>query len=247
MTRLFIPNFLEKDSFTILDPTNINYLVKVMRKKIGAELLIFNQIDGEYLVEIIEITHKKITVKIIKKVRAYKQEAELNLIFAPIKQPRINFLLEKATELGITNLIPIQTKHSVIDKINLTKWNIYIKEASEQCERISIPKISPLITLNNFLYNWQEDQNIILCNEKEKNLSLSKHLQSIKKLNKPINIMIGPEGGFSEQELLTLSSKKFITSTHLGPRILRAETAALYAVSVIQNIKDDYKSLSEDV
>jgi 16S rRNA (uracil1498-N3)-methyltransferase len=239
MTRLFIANFLEEEFFTILDPTDINYLVKVMRKKIGAELLIFNQDAGEYLVEIIEITPKKLTVKIIKKVRAYKQETELNLIFAPIKQPRINFLLEKATELGVTNLIPIQTKHSVIDKINLTKWNIYVKEASEQCERISIPTISPLITLNKLLSNWQEDQDIILCNEKEKKLSLFEHIHSIKKLNKPINLMIGPEGGFSEQELLILDSKKFITSTHLGPRILRAETASLCAVSVIQNIIDN--------
>lgn len=229
MTRLFVEDSLEKENIILSNSLDVNYLANAMRKKIGHQLLLFNPKDGEYIAEILEINHKKVILKPIEKIREYQKEKELNLIFAPIKQSRMNFLLEKATELGVTKLSPIKTKHSVVDKINFNKWYIYTKEASEQCGRLSIPAIKPLEVLNQFLSSWPEDQQIILCNEREKDLSLAEYLKSTEK---EINIMIGPEGGFSEQELELLLSKKFITSVHLGPRILRAETATLYALSL---------------
>lgn len=229
ITRLFVSDSLEKENIILSNSLDVNYLSNVMRKRIGHQLLIFNSKDGEYIAEIVEINHKKVSLKPIEKIREYKKEKELNLIFAPIKQARMNFLLEKATELGVTKLTPIKTKHSVVDKINFNKWYIYTKEASEQCGRLSIPEIKPLEALNQFLSIWPEDQQIILCNEREKDFSLADHLKSNEE---EINIMVGPEGGFSDQELDLLLSKKFITSVHLGPRILRAETATLYALSL---------------
>jgi 16S rRNA (uracil1498-N3)-methyltransferase len=188
--------------------------------------LLFNGMDGEYLAEIKEISSKKIIFSLLKQTRVREEEVEINRIFAPIKQARINFLLEKATELGVTRFIPVETQHSVVDKINLTKWNIYLKEATEQCGRLSVPVIEEITKLDKFLLSWPEDRQIILCNETEKSFPLSQCLKMPK-----YNIMIGPEGGFSAQELLKLSEKRFITSVHLGKRILRAETAALVAVS----------------
>lgn len=231
-TRLFIDNFSEKENITLNNQLDINYLANVMRKKTHSQLLVFNKESGEFLAEIIEISNKKIILKLLEKIKDYQEEQYINLIFAPIKQSRIDFLLEKVTELGVTKLTPIQLKHSVVDKINLNKWHIYVKEAAEQCGRLSLPEINPLETLNKFLSQWPEDQQIILCNEKEKDLSLAKYLKTSAK---KINIMIGPEGGFSEQELLMLMAKKFITSVHLGPRILRSETAALCALSLISS------------
>jgi len=232
MTRLFISQSLTQEYVDVLDSMDINYLSRVMRKKIGDEILIFNQKDGEYKAAISEISNKKITLKILDQTRKPEAEKIVRLIFAPIKQPRINFLLEKATELGATHLIPIQTKHSVIDKVNLDKWNIYVKEASEQCERLSVPIINPLSKIDHFLATWPEEQNIILCNEKEKKQFITDHLKNI--IQKEYNIMIGPEGGFSQDELKLLLSKKFITSVHLGSRILRAETATLSALTLCQ-------------
>ncbi len=231
LTRLFVPDSLENDTITLSSLPEVHYLANVMRKKLKDQLLVFNQKDGEYLAEIAEINHKKILLKLIEHVRCIKAEPIINLIFAPIKQARIAFLLEKATELGVSNLIPIQTQHSVVDKINLQKWQAYIKEAAEQCGRLSLPIISPLETIIKFLGHWPIEQEIILCNETEHALHISQYL-SLTKVNKPISIMVGPEGGFSTAELTMLATKDFITSVHLGERILRAETASLAALAV---------------
>lgn len=231
LTRLFIPSSLEVEIINWHNPTDANYLFNVMRKKAGQELLIFNSEDGEYLAEIISINHKQISFKILKKTRNIKAETELKLIFAPIKQHRLTFLLEKATELGVTHLIPIQTKHSVIDKVNLSKWQIYVKEAAEQCRRLSLPHIENLQSLDQLINNWPKEDKIIFCNEREKNLFLPKYLANN---HKSINFMIGPEGGFSELEINKLLKLDFIKSCHLGNRILRAETAALTVLSMSQ-------------
>jgi 16S rRNA (uracil1498-N3)-methyltransferase len=227
MTRLFTNEYLLNNAVVITNPLDVNYLSNVMRKKSGDKFLAFNQQDGEYLVEITSLNNKKFTLKPIEKIRDYKQEPELNLIFAPIKNSRIDFLLEKATELGVSKLTPIRTKHTVVDKINLNKWHIYVKEAAEQCGRISIPEILAMQDLEKFISSWPEEKTILLCNEREINSSLAKNIGT------ETAIMIGPEGGFSEQELKLLLSKKFIKSVHLGERILRAETAVCYALSVI--------------
>lgn len=231
LTRIFLPNLLELGILLVESSQEIHYLVKVMRKKIGDQVLLFNSSNGEYLAEFKSISNKNILFELIEKTREAEQEREINLIFAPIKQNRMMFLLEKATELGVSTLIPIETQHSVVDKINLTKWQIYIKEAAEQCTRISLPKINNLRKLHYLIEQWDPNNPIILCNEKENNLSLSDHLKSYN-TSTPITIMIGPEGGFSKEELQYLNSFDFIKSVHLGSRILRAETSALAALAI---------------
>ncbi len=228
LTRLFVTSSLENKIITLLSAAEIHYLANVMRKKLKEQLLLFNSQDGEYLAEIIEINNKKIILNLLEKIREPKKEKEVNLIFAPIKQTKILFLLEKATELGVTILTPVKTKHSVVDKINLTKWQIYTKEASEQCGRLSLPEIKPLEKLDKFLNRWDHSKKIILCNEKEKNLHIAQYIRTTEGV---INVMVGPEGGFSKEELQLLEGKDFIISVHLGERILRAETASIAALA----------------
>ena len=226
MQRLFFPQSLKSGYILLQNRNDIHYLINVMRKKLNDKIGVFNENDGEYTAQISSISNKQIELKIIEQIRTTEETVELILIFAPIKAPRINFLLEKATELGVTKLIPIRTKHSVIDKINIEKWQIYVKEAAEQCERLSIPEIAPLVMLEQFLKTWDNSKQILLCNEKEKSL----HLRDAPKSSA---IMIGPEGGFSENELNNLQSQEFITSAHLGPRILRAETASIVGLTLL--------------
>jgi 16S rRNA (uracil1498-N3)-methyltransferase len=226
-TRIFSAGNLSNKIIILSNLADIHYLVKVMRKRVADQILLFNNKDGEFIVKIIEIKPKQITFEAIEQIRQPEPQEEINLIFAPIKQNRMMFLLEKATELGVTILTPIQTSHSVVDKVNIDKWQIYIKEATEQCRRLSLPQIKPLASLNSFLNTWPEDQLIYLCNETEKSTNFGQIKKSL-----PINIMIGPEGGFSVQELEILTAKKFITSVHLGRNILRSETAAITAIAL---------------
>lgn len=226
LTRLFIADSIEKNSLIISKSADVHYLLKVMRKKIGDKFIIFNNISGEFLVEIIEANGKTLLINIVEQLREKVKEKEINLIFAPIKHTRINFLLEKATELGVTKLIPVITDHSVVDKVNNSKWDIYIKEAAEQCRRISIPEVLPLINLKKLIESWDVKRKILWCNEKEE----VQHFINFKDEN-ACNILIGPEGGFSAKEIDLLLSKDFIESVHLGNRILRSETAAITALA----------------
>ena len=239
MTRLFVPFSLQSEMIILSTLADVHYLIKVMRKKKGDQLLIFNQQDGEYIAEITEIGNKNIVFKRLEQTKFYQKKSEINLIFAPIKQSRMSFLLEKTTELGVSKLIPVQTKHSVVDKINLSKWQIYLKEAAEQCGRLDLPEIKELQSFDKFIAQWPVDQLIILCNESEQSLPLIKALQD-KTKDIIINIMIGPEGGFSAQEISILKQKSFVQSVHLGPRILRAETAAIAALATSQGLLEDF-------
>ncbi len=231
LTRLFVTEHLRNNNIILSNLTDIHYLVKVMRKRIDDTILLFNGEDGEYLAKITEIKPKQINFTLIEQVRSPRAEPQINLIFAPIKQNRMIFLLEKTTELGVSNFTPIKLKHSVVDKINIDKWHIYIKEACEQSRRLSLPTIQPLISLDNFLSTWNEQDMIYLCNEMEESLHLASQI-ALAKQHASINLMIGPEGGFSSQELELLRAKKFITSVSLGKNILRSETAAIAAVTL---------------
>ncbi len=231
LTRLFVQGSLENQTYALSNLTDIHYLTKVMRKKVNDHVLVFNEEFGEYLAKIIELANKKIIFSLEEQTRKTERQLKLNLIFAPIKHPRINFLLEKATELGVNELIPVVTKHTIIDKINYDKWSIYTKEAAEQCCRLSLPKISPIQKFDDFIETWSKNREILFCNEREESLHISTYLKTKASLGE-VNIMIGPEGGFSAQEIEMLKSKKFTTSIHLGERILRAETAALAALSI---------------
>jgi len=239
-SRIFINDPFSEGNIH-LSELQSHYLTNVMRKKISDQVVIFNGIDGEYLAEINAIRKKQVVLKATKKLKAQVKERELVLIFALIKNHRLNYLIEKATEMGVTEFVPIVTQHSVRDKFNIAKAKSWVIEACEQSERLSVPSISDPVKLDDLIKSWDPQAEIIFANESESGCSFSDLGKKLHQDSK-YAILIGPEGGFSDDEKKTLSNLEFIRSVHLGPRILRSESAAICAISCMQLLLNNLSS-----
>jgi len=224
------------------------YLIKVMRKKIGDEILVFNGADGQWLAKITTIEKKHCQIEIISRVKKQYFPPKITLAFAPVKNVRIDFIATKATELGITKFQPIITRHTIVDKINLERFGANIKEAAEQCERLDLPRIFEPIKLCSLLKNLTNNQVIILCDESGNGKKASEVLSGIlPEILHQINaddqeliIITGPEGGFSKTEFDELDQLKNLYKISLGPRILRADTAIISAITLVQEFCGDF-------
>lgn len=234
--RIFLSISLKKaEVFTIIEK-QAHYLINVMRVKVGSIILVFNGYEGEYKVEIINKKNNIISCKVIEKVRAQYYEPELNLIFSLVKKDRIFNIIEKCTELGVTCFHPIVTERTQNFNYSFKKFGAYAIEASEQTRRLTIPKINPVQNLSSLLNNWNRKKIILLCNEND-----GIPVMKIKnKISKPVSILIGPEGGFSGDELEGFLNLEFVKSISLGPRILRSDTAAISMVASYQSIFGDW-------
>lgn len=237
--RLFIPDALTAPLSLILSPAHAHYLVQVLRKQPGDKLRLFNGHDGEWEAGIVACAKKEVIVEVERQCRLQEKEADMWLIFAPVKNVHLPFIIEKATELGVSALKPILTAHSVVDKINMEKWEVYAREAAEQCERLTVPAISPLCNLTDILASWPNERKLLWCDESGGGEALRTCLPQLPK-DAPYAMLIGPEGGFSRQEQDLLRTKPYVQAIHLGPRILRADTAALSALSCIQAMIGDW-------
>jgi len=221
---------------------DFDYLIKVMRKKIGDEILVFNGLDGEYNASINIINKKNCTILIKEQTRTQYFVPKIILAFAPVKNVRIDFVAAKATELGISSFWPIITHHSIVDKINSERFKANIKEAAEQCERLDLPDLKPIQKLDNLIKNIKPHQILILCDESGTAEKASKILSKINfdKNKNEIIILIGPEGGFSKEEFKILKSLPNLHPISLGPRILRSDTAIISSTTLIQEFLGDF-------
>jgi 16S rRNA (uracil1498-N3)-methyltransferase len=218
-----------------LRDNDFDYLIKVMRQKIGDRFFIFNGLDGEFVAQIIEIEKKSLSVEVGEKISDLKKVPNVTLAFALIKNVRIDFVAEKATELGVARFQPILTQRTIVDKINLERFSANVKEACEQCERNDFPEIFPLKKLENFLSeNEIEKKILILCDESGQGAKASEVLPALRDREKEIVVLIGPEGGFSESEFSKMRQLKNLFAISLGPRILRADTAMISALTLVQ-------------
>ena len=222
--RLFYPESLSINLEGKLDKTQSHYLIKVMRISNGDTFSLFNK-NGEWE-SIIQEKKNKLIFKVKKQIRHKENENDLWLAFSPIKSNYFNFMIQKATELGVTKFIPLITERTIVRKINKERLIKIVIEASEQSNRLSIPEIDNQISLENFL---KENKNINLVfgdlNSNNKNLNI--------KNNKPLCILIGPEGDYTNEEREKILKFHGTQSLKLGNNILRSETAAISALSVI--------------
>jgi 16S rRNA (uracil1498-N3)-methyltransferase len=239
LCRLYINLPLIQGDVIKINKEHAHYLIKVMRKKIDDQVLFFNGIDGEWIGKINSMTKNNVLVEITVQTRKQAQGPDLWLIFAPIKGNRLQFIIEKATELGVSGLIPVITNNTVVGRVNQEKIAIHVQEAAEQCNRISVPTIGHLRKLGDILANWPEERTIIFCDETKLGEEINKALEKLEK-DLPYAILIGPEGGFTEKESEQLRKLPFVISVQLGPRILRAETATIAALSCFQAVLGDW-------
>ena len=228
--RLFFPQSLSQNLSAKLTKTQSHYLTKVMRIKTGGTFSLFNK-KGEWRAEIKEVSNGEVLFIVKKKIREENMEKDIWLAFSPIKSNYFNFMIQKATELGVNKFIPVISDRTIVRKVNIDRLEKVIIEASEQSNRLIVPKFEKAITLQKFLLDY-EKLNIIFGNLNTRNNNLN--LNKIK--NKPICILIGPEGDFSEKEKNQILKLKNLQSIKLNNNILRTETAALSALSIVNYI-----------
>ena len=227
--RLFFAKSLSLNLSSKLNKSQSHYLAKVMRVKVGESFSLFNQ-SGEWEAKINEILKGIVEFTVLKKLREKDNEKNIWLAFAPIKSNFFNFMIQKATELGVTKFVPIITDRTIVRKINYERIEKIIIEASEQSNRIKVPKVEKTQNLNLFLKNNNNKINIIFGDLNTENQNLD---PKIKKEDKPICIIIGPEGDFTESEREKILNFKSVQSLKINNNILRTETAAISALSIV--------------
>ena len=227
--RLFFSNTLSADMTGRLDKSQSHYLIKVMRIKESEVFSIFNQ-NGEWEAKVLKISKGIVEFKTVKQLRKKESSKELWLAFSPIKSNYQNFMIQKATELGVTKFLPVIFDRTVVRKINNERLEKIVIEASEQSNRINVPLIESPRTLDIFLK--KNSMNLIFTDLNSDNIKIDKS----KLTDKPVCIIIGPEGDFSETERDRILSFKGVQSVKINENILRSETAVISAISIVNYV-----------
>ncbi|WP_119418019.1 16S rRNA (uracil(1498)-N(3))-methyltransferase [Desertibaculum subflavum] len=225
--RLFVEAELAVDAEVALSPAQAHQLASVLRQAPGDVLRLFNGRDGEWLATIESLTRKAAVARAGERLQPQPVEAEISLCFAPIKQSRLDWLVEKATELGAGRLVPVITRRTQVPRINRDRLRAIAIEAAEQCERLTVPDIDPAVPLERFLVGWPAGRPLVTCIERADAPLLRAAVPP-----PPFGILIGPEGGFAPEEVAALLERVDVKPVSLGPRILRAETAGLAALAM---------------
>ncbi|HWG04549.1 MAG TPA: 16S rRNA (uracil(1498)-N(3))-methyltransferase [Beijerinckiaceae bacterium] len=235
--RLYVTDDLAAGAALELSAAQAHYLRNVLRQETGDAVALFNGRDGEWLGRIAAPGRRSVTVEAVERTRPQAEEGDLWLVFAPIKRARIDYLVEKATELGASALLPVITRHTHVERLNLERLRAHAIEAAEQSERLTVPRLQEPRALDDVLADWDASRRIMLCDESGKappvGAALAHHTE------KSWAVLIGPEGGFAETELDALRKLPFVSPVSLGPRILRADTAAVAGLAVLQALRGE--------
>lgn len=238
MQRLFIDAPLSKGAAVEANADQFNYLANVLRMEEGAEILLFNGRNGEWKASLTFPTRKRILLSATEQTRPQPAPSDLHYLFAPLKIGRMDYLVQKAVEMGAGLLQPVITQHVQGKVSNLDKIRANVIEAAEQCGILGIPEVAEPIKLSDLLDRWPGERRIIYCDEGDAGQNPLPLLSRV--TEKKLALLVGPEGGFSEEERMRLRSLDFVTAIPLGPRILRADTAAVAAMAMIQAAIGDW-------
>ena len=248
--RLHIEAALAEGAMVSFSPEQAHYLRNVMRQQTGATVYLFNAPFGEFSAMITSLDKKGGAARVAEKIRDAQNEPDLWLLVAPIKRNPFETIIQKATELGVAAIMPVQTERTNGSKLNLERLSLIAREAAEQSERLSVPEIAASRKLDKLLDDWPSDRALIFCDEAgdapderwggdEGRAAPMMSALGARDHAKKGAILIGPEGGFSPSERQALRAKEFVIPVSLGPRILRADTAAISAIALWQSYLGD--------
>ncbi|MEQ8747211.1 16S rRNA (uracil(1498)-N(3))-methyltransferase [Pyruvatibacter sp.] len=247
LIRLFVDVPLAANAAVPLAPEQAHYLANVMRKKPGDTVLVFNGADGEWLARIDDIGKKRASLTTHEKTRSQPSNAQdLHLLFAPIKRTRIDYVAQKATEMGASLLQPVITRRTQAERVKTSRLLANCVEAAEQCNMLFVPQVEESLKLDAVLTRWSAERQILFCDEglaRAGDVSPADYLRALPATAKksPWAILIGPEGGFDEAERKTLAAMPCAHPVSLGPRIMRADTALVAAMALWQSVLGDWR------
>nr|WP_278524731.1 16S rRNA (uracil(1498)-N(3))-methyltransferase [Brucella anthropi] len=240
MQRLYVENDLDDGDQIEVPPQAAHYLTHVLRLKDGDEILAFNGRHGEWKSRLKPEGKKRLFLMPFEQTRPQPLASDLVYCFAPLKQGRLDYMVQKAIEMGAGILQPVITQHTQVPKLGADRIKANAIEAAEQCGVLSIPECCEAIRFDRFIEQWDKSRHLIFCDEGYESDDPLTILQ--KMAPGPVALLIGPEGGFSEDERQTLRNLPFVTAIPLGPRILRADTAAVAAMALVQSVLGDWRN-----
>ena len=256
--RLYVEASLGTGAAVTPDEPQAHYLLHVMRAKAGDRITLFNGRDGEWAAHVASVTKRTCSLECDRQLRPQHGEPDLWLCFAPIKKTPADYVVQKATELGVAVLQPVFTRRTIVSRVNLDRMRANAIEAAEQSERLTVPACREPLSFDKLLATWPRDRRLYFCDEGGDALPIADAVRNPPPLveegeiilsasparevaPEPAAIFTGPEGGFDDYERAALRALPFITPVTLGPRILRADTAALAALTIWQSIKGDWR------
>ena len=242
LPRLFVTHDLAAGTELTLGKDQSLYLAAVLRKSVGDEVVLFNGRDGAWLCRLVGDSKKSVTLSVAEQIAPQTPPSDLWYGFAPLKNERLDYVVQKAVEMGAGIIQPVMTQFTQVHRLKTERLHANAIEAAEQCEVLSVPQIAPEISLEKLLADWPQEhgaRKLVLADEAEASSSPVEALQGL--TGERIGLLIGPEGGFSPAERDRLRALPFVVPISLGPRILRADTAAVAAMAVIQAIIGDWR------
>jgi len=240
--RLFVEDDLMSGDDVILTRDQSHYLQKVMRRAVGDRVALINGRDGEFWAELTDLRRGAAQVSLGEKFRDQSPEPDLWLVFAPIKKTAVDFITTKATELGVSRIVPVITARTNTERVNTRRLRANAIEAAEQSERLSVPEIEEPVRFPTFLERWPNIRRLLVGDETGAGRPIVEVVGELAENPQPLAVMTGPEGGFAPDELDQLRDVPFVMPVGLGPRVLRADTAALAALAVVQAAAGDWRS-----
>ena len=239
MPRLYVDHPLGQGGAVALDRDQANYLVNVLRLARGDEMLLFNGRDGEWRARLAGSGKKTVAAEVAEQSRPQPPAGDLHFLFAPLKHARLDYLVQKAVEMGAARIQPVITRHTQVARVNLERMRANAIEAAQQCGVLNLPDIAEPVSFEALLAGSGGGRLLVFCDEDAEVKDPAAALKGVGK-GQPLAVLIGPEGGFSEDERASLLKRPHVLRLALGPRILRADTAAVAALALVQAVLGDW-------